>query len=158
MNIMNNNAKYRRICHIFDLTDELMIKVFSLGGLKVDRSQVCDWRKKEDDEEYAVLSDKDMGIFLNGFITLKRGKKDGPAPQPDKYMNNNIILRKLKIALNLKSEELVEVFKLGGTEITENVLSSFFRKKDHKQYKGCKDQTIRDLFRGLQAREKKEDN
>jgi hypothetical protein len=90
-----------------------------------------------------------MATCLNGFIVEKRGKKDGKTPEPETKMNNNIVLAKLKIALNLQAEEIIAFLTLAGLPISKHELSAFFRKNSHKHYRSCKDQILRHFLKGL---------
>ena len=96
---MTNNDILRRIRYAFDFSDSKMIALFALADHQVTRGQICDWLKKEDDPSYQKCSDTQLAIFLNGLINDKRGKKEGPQPEPEQRLTNNIIFRKLKIAL-----------------------------------------------------------
>tara|TARA_R110002072_G_scaffold12295_1_gene53546 strand:+ start:13259 stop:13714 length:456 start_codon:yes stop_codon:yes gene_type:complete len=127
-----------------------MIGIFSEADLTVTRSQVSDWLKKEEDESYMACEDKTLAYFLNGLINKLRGKKDGPSPAPEERLNNNLVLVKLKIALNLKAEDVIELMRLAGFVIGKAELSAFFRKKGHKHYKKCQDQILRNFLRGIQ--------
>ena len=129
-----------------------MIAVFGLADHKVTREQVSDWLKKDDDPAYKACSDTELAIFLNGLINDKRGKKDGPQPEPEKHLTNNIIFMKLKIALNLKAEDVLEIMKLADMDISKHELSALFRKKDHKHYRKCKDQILRNFLNGVQQK------
>lgn len=149
---MTNNDILRRIRYIFDLNDNKVISIFALAELKVSREQISDWLKKDDDASYKSLSDTELAIFLNGLIIEKRGKKDGPQPVPEKVLNNNIIFRKLKIALNLKNEEVLELLVLADLKISKHELSAFFRRADHKHYRVCKDQILRNFLKGVQLK------
>ena len=62
---------------------------------------------------------------------------------------NNILLRKLRIALAFKSYDMIEVFKLGGVDISEAELNALFRSEDHRNYKECGDKYIRVFLKGL---------
>jgi uncharacterized protein YehS (DUF1456 family) len=93
-----------------------------------------------------------MAIFLNGFINEKRGKKEGVQPEPEKRLNNNIILRKLKIALNLKDEDILEILMLADLRISKHELSAFFRNPNQEQYRLCKDQVLRNFLFGMQKK------
>ena len=55
-------------------------------------------------------------------------------------MNNNDIMKKLRIALELKDTDIIEILKLSDFEITKPELSSIFRNADHRNYKECGDQ------------------
>ena len=118
----------------------------------VTQGQIGAWLKKEDDPAYQKCSDTQLAIFLNGLITDKRGKKEGPQPEPEQRLTNNIIFRKLKIALNLKAEDTLKILTLAGLYMSKHELSAFFRKPDHKHYRECKDQVLRNFLKGLQLK------
>jgi len=147
---MQNNDVMRRIRFIFDFSDSKMIELFALADEKVTRAQISDWLKKDDNPDFVELKDVELAIFLNGFINDKRGKKEGPQPEPETRLNNNIILRKLKIALNLKDEDILEILMLESIRISKHELSAFFRKPGQKQYRPCKDQFLRNILKGMQ--------
>lgn len=149
---MINNDILRRIRYCFDFDDTKMMSIFSLADYQVTRAQVSDWLKQEDDPAYQECSDTQLGAFLNGLINEKRGKKEGPAPVPDKRLTNNMVFMKLKIALNLKSEEVLELLALAGLHLSNNELSAFFRKPGHKNYRECKDQVLRNFLKGMQVK------
>ncbi len=149
---MTNNDILRRIRYVFDLNDSDMMSIFSLGGIEVSRAQVSSWLKKDDDPDYRSCSDPEMAMFLNGFITRKRGQKEGGHPEPEKTLTNNIILRKIKIALNMQNEDVLEIMKLSGFRLSKHELSAFFRRTDHKHYRLCKDQVLRNFLQGLQMK------
>lgn len=129
-----------------------MIALFSSAGSSVTREQVSQWLKKDNDAEFVNCQDLELATFLNGFINEKRGKKEGPQSIPEKRLTNNIVLTKLKIALNLKAEELIELLESADFRLSKPELSAFSRKVDHKHYRECKDQVLRNL---LQAIDKK---
>jgi uncharacterized protein YehS (DUF1456 family) len=64
-------------------------------------------------------------------------------------MKNNDILKKLRIALNLKDTDIIEILKLADFEISRTELSALFRNPDHKNYKECGDQILRRFLNGL---------
>lgn len=149
---MTNNDILRRLRYNFDLDDNQMIKVFSLVDHTVSREQTTLWLKKEDDAEFVELEDIDLARFLNGFINLKRGKKDGEQPQPESKLTHNIIFMKLKIALQLQADQVLEVLQLADFRLSKHELSAFFRKPGHKHYRECKDQVLRNFLNGLQKK------
>jgi len=152
---MNNNDILRRIRYIFDFSDSKMMAVFGLGGDPVTREQISDWLKKEDDPAYRNCTDRQLAIFLNGLITDKRGKKEGPQPDPERQLNNNVIFRKLKIALNLKAENILEIMTTADLQMSKHELSAFFRRPGHKNYRVCNDQILRKFLQGVQLQKKK---
>ena len=149
---MTNNDILRRIRYAFDFSDSKMIAIFGLADYTVTREQISDWLKKDEDPEFKACSDIELAIFLNGLINDRRGKKDGPALVPEKRINNNIILRKLKIALDLKAEDLLEMLAAVDVSISKHELSAFFRKPDHKHFRSCKDQILRKFIEGVQLK------
>ncbi len=149
---MTNNDILRRIRFIFDFDDAKIIAIFGLANHQVTREQVCDWLKKEDDPSFKVCSDPELAIFLNGLINEKRGKKEGAQPEPEKRLTNNIVFVKLKIALNLKSDDILQILELAELNISKHELSAFFRKPKHKHYRSCNDQILRRFLAGVQIK------
>ena len=147
---MTNNDILRRIRYTFDFDDSKMVSIFGLADHKVTREQICDWLKTDEDPAYQKCSDTQLAIFLNGLINDKRGRKEGAQPEPEKRLTNNIIFVKLKIALNLKAEDIIEILALAGLHISKHELSAFFRKPGNKHYRDCKDQILRNFLKGMQ--------
>lgn len=149
---MTNNDILRRIRYSFDFSDSAMMKIFAAAEQTVTQEQVTSWLKKDDDPRYVSLQDPMMASFLNGLINEKRGKREGAQPAPEQKLTNNIILNKLKIALNLKAEDLLEYLELANFNLSKHELSAFFRKAGHKHYRECKDQVMRNFLQGLQIK------
>ena len=147
---MINNDILRRIRYMFDFSDLEMIALFKLANYDVKKTDVRNWLKKEDDPLLIDLTDKKLAIFLNGLIIEKRGKRDGPQPEPEDRLNNNIILRKLKIALDLKTDDILDLFASIDKKISKHELSAFFRNSDHESYRPFKDQYLRNFLSALQ--------
>lgn len=149
---MTNNDVLRRIRYTFNFDDSKMIAIFGLAGLEVTRAGISDWLKKEDDPDYKPLSDQQLASFLNGLIIEKRGKKDGPQPEPETTLSNNIIFRKLKIALNLQADDVLTLVNQADFRMSKHELSAFFRNPGHKHYRVCKDQVLRYFLKGVQLK------
>lgn len=149
---MTNNDIIRQIRYTFDYSDDQMIQIFAMADLKVTRSQVSNWLRKEDHPAYQELIDKQLAYFLNGLINDKRGKKEGLPREPENRLNNNVKLRKLKIALNMRDEDIIETMALAGLRIGKPELSAFFRNPKHRQYRQCKDQFLRNFLYGIQKK------
>jgi len=64
-------------------------------------------------------------------------------------MDNNEILKKLRVALELRDDDIIEILRLADFTITKSELSALFRKEDHPNYKNCGDQIMRNFLRGL---------
>ncbi len=154
---MNNNDIIRRVRYTFDLNDDTMIKIFGLAGYETDRTQISNWLKKDDDEDFQPIYDQYLSTFLNGFIVLKRGKKNEDEEiVNEKRLNNNQIVRKLKIALQLKDVDIMKLFELAKFNISKHEISAIFRNPSQKQYRECKDQFLRNFLHGMQIKYRRE--
>lgn len=153
---MTKNDILRRVRYTFDFSDEQMIAIFALAKHKVSRSEIIDWMKRENAPDYQTLYDDELAVFLNGLIIKMRGRKEGPIPKPEKKLTNNVILKKLQIALNLKAEELLDVLELADLKVSKYELSAFFRKPEHKHYRPLRDQFLRNFLNGMQIKYRKE--
>jgi len=149
---MTNNDILRRLRYSFSFDDNKVMELFASGGLKANRTQISAWLKKDDDPACIELEDVNLAAFLNGFINEKRGKKDGPQPKPESELNNNLIFMKLRIALNLKDDDILAILKSVDLIIGKPELSAFFRRYDHKNRRHCKDQVLRNFLHGVQIK------
>ncbi|WP_019038460.1 DUF1456 family protein [Psychroflexus tropicus] len=152
---MTNNDVLRRLRYTFGYTDSKMISFFKLADVDVSRAEVSDWLKPDEDEAFVELEDKMLAVFLNGLIIDKRGKREEPQPETETYINNNDVLKKLKIAFELKSEDIIELYQLAGKKVSKHELSSFLRRPTQPQYRELMDQYLRNFLYGLQLKYKK---
>jgi uncharacterized protein YehS (DUF1456 family) len=146
---MQNNDILRRIRYIFDYSDPKMVAIFAAADYEITREQLSDLLKKEEEDGFKSCNDLQLASFLNGLINERRGKREGEQPKPEKRLTNNIILKKLQIALNFKADDMLEVLSSAGVHLSKHELSAFFRKKDHKHYRECKDQVLRNFLKGM---------
>ncbi|MDN3640507.1 DUF1456 family protein [Simiduia curdlanivorans] len=150
---MNNHDILRRIRYVFDFNDTKLIALFQMGGQRVTQAQVSEWLNAKDETDTELCSDTYLAAFLNGLIVEKRGKKEGVDPLqerlPETVLTNNSILMKLKIALDLKAEDMLAILSLAKVNISKHELSALFRKPGHKHYRECMDQFLRNFLAGL---------
>jgi uncharacterized protein YehS (DUF1456 family) len=64
-------------------------------------------------------------------------------------LSNNDIFKKLRVALELKDTDIIEILKLVDYEISKTELSAIFRSEDHQNFKPCGDQLLRNFLNGL---------
>lgn len=147
---MTNNDILRRLRYAFDLKDSAVIDIVALADVDVTEEQVAAWLKREEDDGFLKMSDREMVAFLNGFINFKRGKRDGAQPPLEERLNNNMVLQKLRIALNLQAEGVLHILELADFRLSKHELSAFFRKPGNKNYRECKDQILRKFLLGIQ--------
>lgn len=149
---MTNNDILRSLRYTFDFSDAQMIELFAQAEYTVSRSEVSNWLKRDEDPDFQEMSDRELAIFLNGLINEKRGKREGAQPVPEERLNNNNILRKLKIALNLKDDDMLAILESVDRHISKHELSAFFRKPEQPQYRPALDQILRNFLHGLQLK------
>ncbi len=149
---MTNNDIIRRLRYIFNYNDDKMVEILASADLKVDKQLVINWLRKDEDENFVEMADVELATFLNGLINEKRGKREGPQPTPEKELNNNLVLIKLRIAMNWQYDDIVETLLLTGIKFSTTEVSAFFRKPGTKKFRWCKDQFLRKLLIGMQKR------
>lgn len=152
---MTTNDILRRCRYALDISNPKMREIFRLAGHDIDQESLIALLKKEGEEGFHECSNDLLEAFLDGLIVLRRGRREeAPAAtaMPGPALTNNVILRKLRIALELKDEEMVAVLKLAGVTITASELGALFRGKGHKNYRECGDQFLRNFLRGLTNR------
>lgn len=152
---MTNNEIFRRLRYLFEYNDPQIVELFEMTNFVIEEEIVTNWLRPEDDPLYIEISDRDLAIFLNGVIIEKRGKREGPSLQPEDVLTNNIIFRKLKIALNLRSDDILETFAIVDRAVSPHELSAFFRDPEHAKYRECMDQYLRNFMNGLLEQKKR---
>lgn len=169
---MNNNDILIRLRYALDIKNTEMVEIFKLGGIEVTKEEVLKMLIKskdsyhnevgnagdiDEDEENIKCNNFMLESFLNGLIIFKRGKQDSKPGQPERparYIKdngsvNNVLLKKLKIALALTSEDMLDILEEAGVIITKGELSALFRKEGHKNYIECGDRYARNFLKGL---------
>ncbi|MDD1794236.1 DUF1456 family protein [Enterovibrio makurazakiensis] len=154
---MTNNDILRRIRYAFDFKDKAVVEIFALADVTVTQDQVVAWLKKDEDAAFVKMNAVELSSFLNGLINLKRGKREGEQPKPEARLSNNMVFQKLRIALNLKAEDILDILALVNFNISKHELSAFFRKPDNKHYRECKDQILRNFLTGVQRQLRPDD-
>lgn len=147
--VINNNDILRRVRYIFNFSDSEMLSIFELGGHLCTEPDLATWFTRDGTPEYVLCEDEYLARFLNGLIIKNRGSQDGGVPEPERYLTNNIVLRKLKIALSLQTEDLIKILKLNNFNVSKHELSALFRRPDHKNYRECLDQVLRNFLDGM---------
>ena len=151
-----------RLRYALDIKDTEIIKIFKLGGIQISGEEVKslfnkDTYKLDDEslktEEKQIISHSMLDSFLNGFIIYRRGahefNPEQERPTPTAENINNFLLKKLKIALQLTSEDMLSIFELAGISVTKGELSAVLRKAGQRNYKECGDRYARNFLKGL---------
>lgn len=153
---MTTNDIFYKLRKIFRWDEEMMGDLFKSVDYQVPPPTLFAWMKQEQFEGFQVMPDEALSALLNAIIANKRGLKDGVIPVPENTLNNNIVLRKLKIALSFKDEDIIETLRIANIRIGKAEVSSFFRDAKHSHYRPCGDQFLRNFLKGLQLKSEKE--
>ncbi|MBA4372043.1 MAG: DUF1456 domain-containing protein [Thermodesulfovibrio sp.] len=149
---MTNNDLLRRLRYALDISDPVMIDIFKLYDHDIDQAGLSSLLKKEDETDCIACSDALMSLFLDGLILYRRGGEKN-ARQADSNaditLTNNERLKKIRIALELKEEDMLRILELADIRLSKSELSALFRKKGHKNYRECGDQFLRNFLNGL---------
>lgn len=147
---MINNDVLRRVRYALNLNDAAMMDIFALSDYEITRENLLKLLKKDNEPDFVALSNSQLSLFLDGLITYNRGKKEEAAPKKsNSNLDNNGILRKLRIAFEFKEEDMLHTLKLADFELSKPELSSFFRHEAHKHHRKCGDQVLRNFLQGL---------
>jgi uncharacterized protein YehS (DUF1456 family) len=149
------NDVLRSVRYMLDLGDEHVIEVIHLADpdFAVDKAQVQSWLRKDEEEGYVQCTDAALARFLDGLVVHYRGKREDAAPRPfDKRITNNLVLKKLRVAFELKDVDMHSVFEAAGFPLSKPELSALFRQPGHNNYRACGDQVLRNFLKGLTRR------
>ena len=152
---MTNNDILRRLRYALNFNNSTLIEIFKQSGHEIGPFEIDNLLKKEDENGYVECSSAIMELFLDGLVLYKRGRQDGPAGQVHQAsaeLTNNAILKKIRIALELKEDDMLAILKLAGVNISKSELSALFRREGQKNYKACGDQFLRNFLQGLTIR------
>ena len=152
---MINNDVLRSIRYMLDLGDSKVVAIAQLSdpALVLDKDDVRAFLLKEDEPGYLACSDAVLARVLDGLIVHLRGRDESLPPRPvEKRITNNLVLKKLRVAFQLKDDDVHAVFAAAGFPLAKPELSALFRQPDHKNYRLCGDQLLRAFLKGLTLR------
>lgn len=153
---MINNDVLRSIRYMLSINDKKMAFICELADFPVKNWEVAAYLKRDEEEGYLECPDEFMAHFLNGLIYFKRGKDESrPAPEVTTPITNNIILKKLRVAFELKDVDMHSILDEAGFPLTKPELSALFRSENHRNYRECGDQVLRNFLKGLTMRIRK---
>ncbi len=152
---MINNDVLRSIRYMLDLSDIKVVEIAALADptFVFEKADVQAFLRREDDPEYVECSDAVLAHFLDGLVIHCRGRNDSLPPRPvEKRITNNLVLKKLRVAFEMKDVDMHDVFAAAGFPISKPELSALFRQPGHKNYRACGDQLLRNFLKGLTLR------
>lgn len=147
---MITNDYLRSIRYLLNINENKMIEIIQLSGKTVTPQEMSTYLLSEEQEGFVLCDDETMAHFLDGLVFYKRGKDDSRPRAPFELpVTNNVVLKKLKVAFQLKEEDMHVILEAAGFKFGRSELSAFFRKKDHPNYRECGDQFLHNFFKGL---------
>lgn len=149
MLIKTNEVLYR-IQKALNLTNDEMLQAYKLEAYNMEASHLASLLKRHQEKDFIQASYEELGVFLDGLVTLKRGPSPKKSNEDEAVeLTNNLILKKLRIALELKEAETEIIFGLADVELSKQQLSSLFRKEGHKNFRECSDELLMAFLEGL---------
>lgn len=151
---MVSNDSLRSVRYILKMNNQDLLRLFALGDTVVSAEQLVPWLRKEDEEGFVRCPDIMLSCFLNGLIYEKRGRDESaPALAVERRVNNNIILKKLRIAFSLKTDDILAILTQQQFRVSMPEITAMMRAPEHKNFRECGDQFLRYFLRGLAVRE-----
>lgn len=149
---MINNDVIRSIRFMLNISEFKLVEIVELGGGEVSQAKMNSYLKKDDEPGFEECPQNIMSRFLNGLIYYRRGKDDSRPPLEPELPTNNVVLKKLRVAFELKDEDIITMLERENFKVSKTELSAFFRKEGHHNYRPCGDQFLRRFLKGLTSR------
>jgi uncharacterized protein YehS (DUF1456 family) len=152
---MINNDVLRSIRYMLDLSDIKVVEITRLvdADYPIEQADVQAFLKRDVEDGYAECSDALLAHFLDGLVVHYRGVNESLTVRPvESRITNNLILKKLRVAFELKDGDMHQVFADAGFPVSKPELSALFRQPGHSNYRACGDQMLRNFLKGLTLR------
>jgi len=158
---MQNNEVLKRLRYALNLPEVQVAAILAAAGREVSPQELEGIFLSEGEPGFVVCDDELMVAFLDALVVELRGKREGPPEAAARRdagaarrgrLTNNDILKRLRVALALKDEDLAAIMGLAGIEVSRSELSALFRKPGHHNYRPCGDQFLRNFLAGLTAK------
>ena len=148
---MTPNDVLRSLRYILNVRDEKIREILQLGQGDASPARITAYLCGEEEPGYEPCPDDVLSRFLNGLILLNRGQDPARPPMPvERHITNNSVMKKLRVAFELKDTDLIRLIEKQGTlKVSKSELGAFFRAPDHRNYRDCGDQYLRNLLKGL---------
>ena len=152
---MLNNDVLRSLRYLLDVGDGTLEAFCQLADYPVEPGLISACLLREDEPGYRACSDVLLAHVLEGLVFYKRGKDDSRPRLPvERRLSNNLILKKLRVAFELRDDDIQAILQSADLPMTKTDLGALFRAPGHKHYRECGDQILRNFLRGLTLRER----
>lgn len=165
---MDNNDILIRLRYALDIKNNDMVKIFKEGGIELSKEDILkvltktpesdddldDVMEAPETDDHIRVDNRMLELFLNGLIVFKRGRQEPKPGQPatppfSSEPANNLLLKKVKIALQLTGEDMLKILSLAGVNVSKSEMTAILRKQGHKNYSVCGDRYARNFLKGL---------
>ena len=151
---MLSNDILRSLRYTLKANNNDMVRILALADMESTSAGFDTWMTKEDEDGFVRCPDIILSGFLNGLIYEKRGKDDSaPELALERRVNNNTVLKKLRIAFSLKTDDIQAIMTQQNVRVSMPEITAMMRSPDHKNYRECGDQFMRYFLRGASARQ-----
>ena len=140
-------------CATLKVSDAQMAEIAALGGCTVAEAEVRAWLSREDEDGYQECPDEAMARFRRADLFQAWQDESRPAPPLELPVSNNQILKKLRVAFELRDEDLQAILHAADLQLSKSELGALFRKPGHSNYRPCGDQLLRNFLKGLSLRQ-----
>ena len=149
------NDTLRSLRYLLDISDAELAAIAQLADAGISTEAIAAYLRDDDEEGFQPCSDEVLADVLDGLIVHRRGRDDSRAPQPlELPLSNNTILKKLRVAFELKEEDMHAILDAAEFPLSKPELSALFRKPGHHNYRPCGDQLLRKFLKGLTLRQR----
>ena len=153
---MIHNDVLRSVRYMLALNEQKMVDICTLAEFKAKPWEITAFMKREEEEGFIHCPDIFLANFLNGLVIHKRGKDESrPTPEAIVPVTNNQVLKKLRVAFELKDTDMHAIMESVGFPISKPELSALFRAEGTKNFRECGDQFLRNFLKGLTMRVRK---
>jgi uncharacterized protein YehS (DUF1456 family) len=150
---MLNNDTLRSIRYMLDLSEVHVVEILKLTGFDATRESLAPWLLKEDEPGFVEMPDLAMAHFLDGLIIHRRGRDESQPPRAvEGRINNNVVLKKLRVAFELKEDDILAIMADAGFKVSRGEINALFRQPKHSNFRLCGDQFLRNFLKGLTRR------
>ena len=150
---MTNNEVMKSVRYTLEIKNREVVQMIKEGGVELSVLDVVGILKNEEDEGFIECPSETIHAFLDGLILERRGPSDGPARKfSTATINNNMVLKKLRIAFEMKDTDMMATMRSVGFKISKGEISALFRAPTQKQFMECGDQFLRNFLKGLTHR------
>lgn len=150
---MINNDVLRSVRYMLNVDDDALAAIVQLGGGEASTADVRAFLLRDDEPGYRVCGDRVMAHFLDGLVVHRRGRDESAAARPvEKSITNNTVLKKLRVAFELREDDLLAIMTAAGFPVSKPEINALFRNPAHRNFRPCGDQFLRNFLKSLTAR------